>query len=124
MRRRVQTRLVGLAGADGFLHGVVDFEDNSLGAVVAILLLLILSADDRERIHDEGHGIARGWKAGFKASEISRCLALHWAPVPLLLRRQVEVKEGGIQFTTEPESAILVPPERRGGPATVSRKWL
>jgi len=49
--RRDKAGLVGLAGADGFLHGVVDFEDNALGAVF-VKLLLVLAANDREGIHD------------------------------------------------------------------------
>ncbi len=36
-RRRIEARLVGLAGADGGLHGVVDFEDDAFGAVVAVV---------------------------------------------------------------------------------------
>jgi hypothetical protein len=45
-RWRVEARLVGLAGADGLGEGVVDFEDDALGAVVAVELLLVLAADE------------------------------------------------------------------------------
>lgn len=55
--RRVKAGLVGLAGADDLLHGVVDFEDDALGAVVAVVLLLVLAADDGEGVHDVGHSV-------------------------------------------------------------------
>ena len=41
----VEAGLVGVAGADGVGHGVVDFEDDALGAVIAVIPFLILSAD-------------------------------------------------------------------------------
>ena len=47
-RRRVDAGLIGLAGTAGFLHGVVDLEDDTLGSVVAVKFLLILAPDDGE----------------------------------------------------------------------------
>ena len=41
-RGRVQAGLVGVASADGFGEGVVDFEDDALGAVVAVELGLVV----------------------------------------------------------------------------------
>jgi len=37
----VQARLVGLAGGDGLLHFVVNLQDDALGAVFAVLLLVL-----------------------------------------------------------------------------------
>ena len=34
-RGRVEAGLIGLAGADGLGHGVIDLEDDAFGAVVA-----------------------------------------------------------------------------------------
>src|SRR5271157_1773559 len=57
--RWVEAGLVGLAGKRGFLHGVVDFKDDAVGAIIAVILLLILAADDRKSIHYVGYGVAR-----------------------------------------------------------------
>lgn len=40
-RQRIEACVVGLAGADGLDHGVVDFQDDALGAVLAIFLLVM-----------------------------------------------------------------------------------
>ena len=48
-RRWVEQGLVGLAGFDGALHGVVDLQDNAFGAVLAGLLDLLLLQ------HGKGH---------------------------------------------------------------------
>ena len=53
-----QAGLVGDAGAGGFGHGVVDFEDDALGAVLAVPLGFILALHDGEGVHDVGHGVA------------------------------------------------------------------
>ena len=58
-RGRVEAGLVGLAGGDGVLHGVVDFEDGSLGAVFAVFCLF-LALHDGEGIHDVVNGVAWG----------------------------------------------------------------
>ncbi|HCS53912.1 MAG TPA: hypothetical protein DIW81_20380, partial [Planctomycetaceae bacterium] len=42
----IELGLVGLAGADGFGHLVVDFEDGAFGAVVAVVFGFVLAADD------------------------------------------------------------------------------
>jgi hypothetical protein len=57
--RWVEARLVGLTSANGFLHGIVDFEDGASGAVFSEFLL-ILPADDGESAHDMCHGNADG----------------------------------------------------------------
>ena len=53
---RIQDGLVGFAGADGVGHGVVDFENDSLGAVLAVGFL-VLAFDDRESLHDVIDGV-------------------------------------------------------------------
>ena len=40
-RRGIQARLVRLAGGDGLLHLVIDLQDDALGAVFAVLLLVL-----------------------------------------------------------------------------------
>ncbi len=41
----IEERTIQLASSDGLSHGVVDFEDDALGAVLAVFLL-ILALDD------------------------------------------------------------------------------
>jgi len=117
---RVRGRWVeaGLVGLAGFLHGVVDFQDRILGAIVAVSLN-ILPFDDGKSLYDVVHGIARGEEAGLEPCQVFRRLALRRAPVAVLLGRQVEVEEGGVQLAPEQEAALLVPAERRAGSAAV-----
>lgn len=49
--RGVEKGAVGLASSDGLSHSVVDFQNNALGAVLAVFLL-ILALDDGEGFHD------------------------------------------------------------------------
>jgi len=95
-RGRVEASLVGLAGAGGFGHCVVDFEDGALGSVVAVFLD-VLAFDDGEGVEDVG---------GVVAVEA------------------VEVEEGGVEFAAEQEPPFLVPAERRPGVASVPRERL
>ncbi len=127
--RRVEEGLVGVAGCDGLGEGVVDLEDGFFGAVVAVFGL-VLAFDDGEGVHDVGHGMAgrgeggekRGlemgdWRLGGRSGEVvTACLA------PFLLAAEVEVEEGGVQLAAQQEAPILVPPERRAGPAAVLRE--
>jgi hypothetical protein len=94
-RRRVEARLVGLTGADRLGEGVVDCEDDTPGAIVAVELRLVLAADDGEGVHDVGHGVARRREAGLEPRQVCRRLAVCRAPVAVDLGRQVEVEEGG-----------------------------
>ena len=116
---RVEACLVRLAGAYGLLHGVVDLEDNTLGAVVEVVLLLVPPADDGEGAHDVGHGVARGREAGIESRHVFRRLALRWKPFATIISRQIEMEKGGVQLTTEEEAALLIPAERRAGPSAV-----
>lgn len=74
---RVEARRVGLAGALGGSEGVVDFEDDALGAVFAVGLLVVLP-DDGEGVHHEGG---------------------------VLAVQGVEMEEGGVQFAAEQGAA-------------------
>ena len=67
--------MVGLAGLDGLGEGVIGFEDDALGSVVAPLLF-VLALDDGEGVHDISHSVARGWEAGFKPGQAFGCLPL------------------------------------------------
>ena len=55
-RRGIESVLVGLAGADGLGEGVVDFEDDTFGAVVAPLLI-VFALHDGAGVQDAGHGV-------------------------------------------------------------------
>ena len=79
--------MVRLAGAGGFGEGVVDFEDDALGAVLAVLGD-VLAADDGEGVEDVG---------GVVAVEA------------------VEVEEGGVEFRAEQEACASS--QRNCGPA-------
>jgi hypothetical protein len=86
-RRRVEASLVGLAGAHGRGEGVVDFEDDAPGAVVAVELRLVPTADDGEGIHDVGRGVAWGREAGLEPRQLCRRLAGCRVPVAVLVGR-------------------------------------
>lgn len=104
-RRRLAAGLVGMPGLHGFGEGVVDFEDDAFGAVVAVELLLVLALYDGEGVQDVGHGGAgRGERLGQGGGLLP----------PLGLRTEVEVEEGGVQLAAEQEAALLVPTERAG----------
>ena len=55
---------MGLAGSTTFLHRVVDFYDNTLGAVLTVRVL-VLAADDGEGIHNVGDGVGGCGEATF-----------------------------------------------------------
>ena len=122
-RRGIEQGLTRSAGADGLRHRIVHLEDDALGAVLAPLLL-VLAIDDGEGVHDVGHGVARGRKAGLEPPQVFRGLTLGGAPFAVRLSPEVEVKEGGVQFATKQEAARLVPAEGRAGPAAVLRERL
>ena len=50
-RRWIEQSAVGLASSDGLGHGVVDFQNDALGVVLAVVLL-VFALDDGERFHD------------------------------------------------------------------------
>ena len=111
--RRVEEGLVGVAGADGFLEGVVDLKDGFLRAVDAAVLGFVFALHDGEGVHDVGDGIAgRGEGAG----EGFRLLP------PLDFGAEVEVEEGGVQLAAKQEAPLLVPAEWRPVPSAVGRE--
>ncbi len=99
----VEWGLVGLAGAGGGLEGVVYFEDDAFGAVVAVVCFFVLATDDGEGVHDVADSIAGVGKA---ASSEWRMANGEWLPVfvhfsildsPLAIRLRLEIRveEGG-----------------------------
>src|SRR5579884_2061016 len=84
-RRRVEAGLVGVAGAHGLVHGVVELEDDALGAVLAVGRF-VFALDDGEGLHDVVHVGALD---------------------------AVEVEVGGVQLAAKQEAPLLVPAERR-----------
>ena len=56
-RRRVEHGLVGLAGLDGLLHGVVDLQNDALGAVLAVGGF-VPALDDGKGVQDVGQFVA------------------------------------------------------------------
>ena len=114
---------VGFAGGEGCLHCVVDFDDGALGAVFAVLLF-VLAADDGEVVQDVGDGVPRGGEVVLEIRELlgrfivgAAVGAACRAPVAVVLGRQVEVEEGGVQLAAEEEAALLVPSKRWAVPA-------
>ena len=111
-RGRVEAGLVGLAGGDGVLHGVVDFEDGSLGAVFAVFCL-VLALYDGEGVHDVVHGFARRGEGRKQRGKFCGGFVFVFFPCAIGIGRQIEMEDGGIQLATQLEAAILVPAERR-----------
>lgn len=110
----VEQGLVGNPTCHGFGEGVVDLEDGFFGAVGAVFGF-VFSFDDGEGVHDVGHGMAgRGEGAGEGFGLLT----------PFVLAAEVEVEEGGVHLAAQQEAPILVPPERRAGPAAVFCKSL
>ena len=114
-RRRGDDGLVWLTRALGFCHSVVDIQDNALGAVLSVFLL-VLALDDGEGLHDVVHGVAWGGE-GFE--EFGGALFL-----PFIGSTEVEVEEGGVQLGAEQEAAVLVPAKRRAVEAAVTGEGL
>ena len=107
------------------MHLVVDFQDDTLGAVFAVLRL-VLAANAGEGVQDAGDGAARGGEVTFEGRELLDGLGdgaaigpVGRAPVAVCVRRQVEVEEGGVQLGAQQEAALLVPAERRAVPAAL-----
>ncbi len=94
----VEAGLVRGAGPHRLGHYVVNFEDDALGAVFAVLFL-VLALHDGEGVHDVFHGMARGGKVSDEAFGLA---------APFILRTEVEVKEGSIQLAADKEPALLV----------------
>jgi hypothetical protein len=80
-----------MAGAGGFSQGVVEFEDHPLGAVLAVLLL-VLPLHHRERVHDLANIVAAD---------------------------AVKAEEGGVDFTAEYKTPFAVLAVRRAVVATI-----
>lgn len=85
-RRWVQDGLVWLPAGLGLGHGVVDCQDDSLGAVLPPALL-VLAFNNGEGLQDVG-GVL---------------------PIDA-----VKVKIQGVQFTADEEAALFVPAEKGG----------
>jgi len=94
-RRWFEQSLVRLASVYGVLHSSIDLHDHALRAVLPVCGL-VLALDDGEGA-GEGLGLM----------------------VPLVLRAEVEVEEGGVQLAPQQEAALLVPAEGRAIPAAV-----
>ena len=77
--------MVGGGGAGGFGEGVVEFEDDALGVVFAVGLLVVLP-DDGEGVHHVGG---------------------------VLAVQAPEMEEGGVQFAAKQEAALGIPAEGR-----------
>ena len=125
-RRWNQAGLVGSSGTGGPLHLIVDFEDNPLGAVLAVLLL-VLAANAGEGIQDGGDCVTRGGKVVIEVRELLGRLVAGAAvgpagrtPVAVRVRWQVQVEEGAVHLAANQEAALLVPAERRAIPAAVA----
>jgi len=103
----VQVGLVGFARPHGVNHFVVDFEDDALGAVFAVLFP-VLALDDGEGVHDVDHSVSGGGEVAFEFGKFLGGLVAHRAfsdaaGYPLAVRGswQVDVEEGGVQLTAK-----------------------
>ena len=81
--------------ARGLGHGVVDLEDDALGAVLAVDSYVILA--------DDGEG----------AENV----------VDVVVREAVEVKEGSVEFRPKEKTADGIPAERRAFVTDVLGEW-
>jgi len=75
----IKQRAVGHARANPFGYDVVDFEDDALGVVLAVLLL-VLALDDGEGLHDV---------------------------VYIVASNAVEVKVGSVELAPQQEAPLL-----------------
>ena len=107
----VETGLVGLARPDRFGQFVVDRENHVLRAVGTKGCDVFLF-DDWKTFHDVGDGIAGGGEISF---ERGRGVA-----GPLVRSAQIEMKEGGVDFSTQQAAAVFIPAKRRACIATVN----
>ena len=69
---RVEAGFIRLACPHCLGHFVVDFKDNALSTVVAVVFLLVLAADDGESVHDVGHGVAWSREVALEFGEFLR----------------------------------------------------
>ena len=103
---------------DGVRDFVVDFKDDPLGAILAVVLL-VLAADDGEGVHDVGDSVARRVEAEPKVRELfagfvagTTVRTARRAPASVLFGQQIQMEEGGVQLTAEQEAAVVVPGKR------------
>ena len=89
--RWVEASLVGNSCPHCLGYSVVDFKDNPFGAIFAVFSL-ILALHDGEGVHDVVHGMPWGRESLNQGFGLA---------APLVLRPEVEVEEGGIQFAAE-----------------------
>src|SRR5579859_6109744 len=104
----VQAGLVWDSGANCLGHGIVDFEDHALGAVLAPLLLISAPCDGKG-VHNVGHGVARCREVGLELGQTLYRFTLRRPPVAINLCGKVKVKEGGVQFTAKHKAACIIP---------------
>jgi hypothetical protein len=90
-RGRVEEGLVGLAGCVGFGHGVVALQDEPLGAVLAVGRH-VPPADDGEGVHDV---------------------------VRVVAADSIQVKERGVDLSSQQFAPVVIPAEGRPGPAEI-----
>src|SRR5579864_5895318 len=94
-RRGIEARLVRLSPLDRLCQLVVDLEDQTLRAILAVGLSVTF-AHDPERVHDV---------------------------VDVLALEVIEVEERGVELRAEEGAALSVPLERRAVVAMVAREW-
>jgi hypothetical protein len=129
--RRVEAGFVRNPGAHGLGHFVVDFEDDALGPVLAVVFLLVLAADNWEGVHDVRNSVPGGRKMSLELGQFLRRLVAHSSfigasglPLAVWRRRQIEVKKGSIQLAAKHEAAVLIPSKGRPVPPAVECEGL
>jgi hypothetical protein len=90
----MEATLVWFAGTDGALHGVIHFQDDPPGAILAVLRL-VLALDDGEGLHDVVH---------------------------IVTADAVEVEVSSVEFATQQKTPLFVPTEGRAVVAAVLRE--
>jgi|SRR5712691_5392355 len=107
-RRRIQLCLIRSAATLSDEQSIVDFQNAFLRAVAAMGSFVLLP-HNRKLVENVGHCVAGLREVALEHCQLLRCLTLGLASGTIRLAWQIEVEEGGVQFTANLEAALGVP---------------